>query len=257
MTDSERRVELEIEVPGTPEQVWDAIATGPGISAWLHPTTVEEHEGGTFTFDMGGGPASGTVAGWDPPHRFVQESEWTPVSAPPARLATEWLVEAREGGTCVVRMVMTGFGDSTGWDEEIDGMAGGMRSALEHLRLYLTWFPGQRGTWIRVHGPAAGDAWARIVKGLGIADPQVGERVETTGPSFAGVVERAAPSRWGHDLLVRTDRPAPGFVNVFALGSWAGIEAVFFGDEGAVAADRERPGWAAWVAGHLPADGSA
>jgi hypothetical protein len=46
-------------------------------------------------------------------------------------------------------------------------------------------------------------------------------------------------------------------VNVFALGSWAGIEAVFFGDEGASAADRERPAWAAWVAEHLPADGNA
>lgn len=28
-----RSIELEIEVPGTPEQVWRAIATGPGISS--------------------------------------------------------------------------------------------------------------------------------------------------------------------------------------------------------------------------------
>jgi uncharacterized protein YndB with AHSA1/START domain len=25
----ERRIELEVEVPGTPEEVWEAIATGP------------------------------------------------------------------------------------------------------------------------------------------------------------------------------------------------------------------------------------
>jgi hypothetical protein len=32
-----RSVELEIEVPGTPEEVWQAIATAPGISSWKVP----------------------------------------------------------------------------------------------------------------------------------------------------------------------------------------------------------------------------
>ena len=26
-----RSVQIEVEVPGTPEEVWEAIATGPGI----------------------------------------------------------------------------------------------------------------------------------------------------------------------------------------------------------------------------------
>jgi len=30
-----RSVQVEVEVPGTPEQVWQAIATGPGISSWF------------------------------------------------------------------------------------------------------------------------------------------------------------------------------------------------------------------------------
>lgn len=29
-----RRIELDVEVPGTPEEVWHAIATGPSISSW-------------------------------------------------------------------------------------------------------------------------------------------------------------------------------------------------------------------------------
>ena len=29
----DRRIELEVEVPGTPEEIWRAIATGPGISS--------------------------------------------------------------------------------------------------------------------------------------------------------------------------------------------------------------------------------
>ena len=33
-----RSVQVEFEVPGTPEEVWQAIATGPGISSWFVPT---------------------------------------------------------------------------------------------------------------------------------------------------------------------------------------------------------------------------
>ena len=33
-----RSVQAEVEVPGTPEAVWRAIATGPDISAWFVPT---------------------------------------------------------------------------------------------------------------------------------------------------------------------------------------------------------------------------
>jgi ketosteroid isomerase-like protein/uncharacterized protein YndB with AHSA1/START domain len=133
-----RSIDLEIEVPGTPEEVWAAIATGPGITAWLHPTEVEAREGGRFSFDMGSGPTHGTVTAWEPPRRFGQEVEWQPASGiAPARLATEWVVEARAGGTCVVRMVMSGFGTTAGWDDELDGMADGMRAALESLRRHL------------------------------------------------------------------------------------------------------------------------
>jgi uncharacterized protein YndB with AHSA1/START domain len=54
MTDN-RRLELEVEVPGTPEQVWEAIATGPGITAWFADTRIDGDE---IAFDMGSGIAS-------------------------------------------------------------------------------------------------------------------------------------------------------------------------------------------------------
>ena len=44
-----RSVQVEVEVPGTPEQVWQAIATGPGVSAWFVPTEVDGRVGGTVT----------------------------------------------------------------------------------------------------------------------------------------------------------------------------------------------------------------
>ena len=36
-----RSVQIEVEIPGTPEEVWQAIATGTGISSWFVPTEFE------------------------------------------------------------------------------------------------------------------------------------------------------------------------------------------------------------------------
>lgn len=41
----QRSVQVEVEVPGTPEEVWRAIATGPGISSWFVPTRCERQGG--------------------------------------------------------------------------------------------------------------------------------------------------------------------------------------------------------------------
>ena len=50
-----RSIQVEVEVPGTPEQVWQAIATGPGVSSWFVPTDVEEKAGGTIVSRFGPG----------------------------------------------------------------------------------------------------------------------------------------------------------------------------------------------------------
>lgn len=51
MTD--REIHPEIEVPGTPQQVWDAIATGPGITSWFMPAQFDERPGAEIVFDHG------------------------------------------------------------------------------------------------------------------------------------------------------------------------------------------------------------
>ena len=62
MSDERRSFEFEIEVPGTPEEVWRAIATGPGISSWYVPHVVEEREGGdaTASFSTAGKESKGS-----------------------------------------------------------------------------------------------------------------------------------------------------------------------------------------------------
>jgi len=53
-----RSVQVEVELPGTAEQVWQAIATGPGVSAWFVPTEIEpgaDGKPGRIVFHMGPG----------------------------------------------------------------------------------------------------------------------------------------------------------------------------------------------------------
>ncbi|WP_436795294.1 SRPBCC family protein [Actinospongicola halichondriae] len=185
-----REIELEVEVPGTVDEVWQTIATGPGVTSWFIPMSVEERAGGEVVMDFGDhGSETATVAAWEPPHRVVFEGSGE------RALAYEWLVEARDGGTCVVRLVNSGFGDGADWDGEYDGMSGGWRIFLEHLRIHLTHFRGRRSTTstpsVMVPGPNAA-AWRSACAALGV-DPElaVGDHV-TTGddtPGLSGVVE--------------------------------------------------------------------
>lgn len=256
-----RSIELAIEVPGTPEQVWEAIASGPGITAWLHPTELDQREGGRMTYDMGDGMGgAATVRGWDPPRRYVEEGEWQIEGAPPARLATEWRVEARAGGTCVVRMVTSGFGTAAGWDQEIEGFTEAMETALENLRLYLTHFPGAPGAWVRVFGSAPGsraEGFAALLGALGLADVRRGARVAASGPgvpALAGTVEHVAAGKWQHHLLLRVEEPAPGLASVGIWGeaSTVTVQLCLYREQGAAVAAREEPAWRAWMAARFP-----
>src|SRR5688500_3508622 len=96
-----RWVEMEFLTPGTPEQVWEAMATGAGNTAWFTKTTIEERVGGALRFDFGpAGGSSGEVTTWDPPRRFgYVEREWSE-GAPP--VATEITITSRSGDQCVV-----------------------------------------------------------------------------------------------------------------------------------------------------------
>src|SRR5690606_35616882 len=111
--DGNRYVEAEVEVPGSPEEVWRAIATGNGISSWFVPSTIEERVGGAAVSNFGPGMESNaTIKTWNPPHSFSAEVD----EGGPGKVATEWIVEARAGGTCVVRVVHRWFSSTDDWD---------------------------------------------------------------------------------------------------------------------------------------------
>lgn len=87
----EHRVERTYEVAATPEQVWDAIATAEGISAWMVPTRLDPKVGGEVSFDLGGFQSTGVVTVYTPYERFAYEEPWPITSGEPIPASmVEW-----------------------------------------------------------------------------------------------------------------------------------------------------------------------
>jgi uncharacterized protein YndB with AHSA1/START domain len=256
-----RYVEAEVEVPGTPEEVWQAISTGPGISSWFVPTTVEEHQGGSIVCDFGPGMESlSTITSWDPPHRFAADSR-DDMGPDDPTVATEWIVESRSGDTCVVRVVHSWFTSSDAWDDQFEGHTYGWLSFFRILRLYLTHFRGQTGSMFQVMGVASepkSEAWEAVTGALGLAGAGIGQRVSTSqsAPPLAGTVEWAGQPAWPEELLLRLDEPAPGIAHLVPhpMGGqvYVTIRFYLYGDGAPAAVTRAEPEWQTWMNTRFP-----
>jgi len=252
-----RSISVETEVPGTVEQVWHAIATGPGISSWFYPTEIE---GDIITMHWAPGmDTTATVKTWEPLHRFVAESSGLGPDAPP--MATEWIVEARGGGKCVVRVVHSLFASTADWDAQLEGMEEGWPAFFEVLRIYLAHHFGQPSASVLLMSTAAGspsEAWATLAGPLGLADAKPGARIAPRSPGappFAGVVERATRMEQGQGLVLRIDEPAPGVALLAAQncgGLMASVSLYLFGAGAAAAAKRDEPAWQEWMNQRFP-----
>jgi uncharacterized protein YndB with AHSA1/START domain len=247
------RLEFSVEVPGTPEQVWQAIATAKGMSAWFLPTEMEEREGGSLHFSMGPEMGSdGHVTRWDPPHRLVYEEDWAALMGKdPATLSpltSEFLVEAQSGGTCVVRVTSSGFGTGAAWEEEFwADMGASWMPFFDNLHLYLAHFPGQEATPMEVTASHPGEPsqlWQALHDTLGLGSE--GTPVEVRGAT--GTVVRVGERQ----TLVRLTAPVPGILTVFAYGqgdgkATVGVRAYLFSADAADWVRHEEPGWTAWL----------
>lgn len=260
--DGRRWVEAEVEVPGTPDQVWQAIATGPGVTSWFVPAQVEERVGGAVISNFGPGMEShATVTAWDPPHRFTAESRDLGPNGP--TIATEWSVEAKSGDTCVVRVVHAWFADSDDWDGQFEAFTEGWPAFFRILRLYLARYRGQAGTNIQVLGVGQGGqaaAWAAFAGRLGLVGAKPGQRVEPAAdaPALAGQVVHAADTEQSKELLLQLDAPAQGIGHLFAskpIGGQIYLSVRLYLFDGAAAAGQEEAAWRAWLGRHFPMPG--
>jgi len=189
-----RSIDLSIEVPGTPEEVWQAIATAEGMSSWFMPVPAIS-------------PRDEIVSVWEPPHRVVFDAPVMRGSV----LAQEWTISPVDGGgSCVVRLVQSGFGAGEEWDDDYNGMTGGWGIFLESLRLHLSRFRGRSATCVIPMASVPGTserAWSELCAALGIsASLGAGDRLSVeSGPGLHGVVESVTLTGAVHTYLFALD----------------------------------------------------
>ncbi len=254
-----RSVQVEVEVPGTPEEVWQAIATGPGISSWFVPTEFEERDGKPVAVKLDFGPgmeSRSAVTAWDPPRMFAAQGEGWGGSPP---IADEWSVEARGGGICVVRVVHSLFASTDDWDNQLEGTESGWPGFFRILRIYLTHFRGQRSATMQSMAPAAGteaEAWETLTAALGLKGVSAGQRWTAPAgvPALSGVVEHV--SQKPGNALLRLDKPGPGTAALGAVNfggqSMVTLSFYLYGDQAAGTVARETPLWQAWIQERFP-----
>ena len=159
----------DAEVPANPDEVWAAIATGPGIDSWfMGRNEVQSGAGGTVRTVFGEYAPELAVTGWDPARRFAYRSG----EAPDGRfIAYEFLIEGRAGGSTVLRTVTSGFIPGDDWADEFEAMTLGGEMYFRTLVEYLTYFTGRFATPVTAFGPPGTD-WTReltsLCRGLGL-----------------------------------------------------------------------------------------
>jgi uncharacterized protein YndB with AHSA1/START domain len=255
-----RSVQVEVEVPGTTEEVWQAIATGPGITSWFVPTRSEERHGGQVVSNFGPGmDCPATITAWEAPKRFVAEGPMGGPGSP--TVATEWIVEARAGGKCLVRVVHSLFASTDDWDNQLDGLEQGWPTYFRILRMYLESFKGMACAPMHFVGfstDSEANAWEKAGGELGLLKVAQGQKWSAPDgfPRMAGAVNSLGQGMHSNTLLLRLDTPAPGaaYVGAFSCGGMVMVclSVYLYGDKAKAAVERDQPTWQKWINERFP-----
>ena len=255
-----RSVQVEVEVPGTPEEVWRAIATGPGISSWFVPTRSEERQGGEVISTFGPGmDCPSTITAWQPLERFVAEGDMGSPGSP--KVATEWSVEARAGGMCLVRVVHSLFADTDDWDNQLEGLEQGWPTYFRILRMYLASFKGMPCSamhFVSFSSEPESNAWEKAGGELGLLKLTEGRQwtVPDGLPRMAGVADSVGRGMHPNTVLLRLETPTPGaaYVGAFSCGGMVMVcmSVYLYGAKAKAAVDRDEPIWQKWMGERFP-----
>lgn len=252
--DGRYRAVVEVEVPGTPEQIWELIATGPGVETWFVPAEVDTGPGGRYVTHHGSfGASEGVISAWEPPYRIAyDEPDWQGPDTPVPTWNTEILVEAASGDTCVVRLSSGFLAGGDGWHDDIDQTLGGWTDAFRNLSRYLTHFAGLGVTTLLVQQELPGTTSFDVVAAAGLRAGLPGDVVASAppAPALSGVLEHLDDDA----VVVRTAEPVDGIAQLVTMRyggqSLAMIHWYLYGEHGPAVRDRELPAWSAWLGGN-------
>jgi len=218
MSDEKTRTfETTIEIQAPTAAVWKALTDARELVRWFPlEAEVEPRVGGRYWISW--------QNEWQGDHRIrIFEPErhlrttWTTgvQDDAPRELVVDFHLEGR-GGRTVLRLVHSGFGPGSTWDEEFDGISTGWTFELRSLRHYLERHPGQPRRAIFVVGPKSGlsgpEVWERVLgDGLGAALPSglgEGDRYSLAvggSETFSGTVVDCQPPRQFAGTVDRLD----------------------------------------------------
>ena len=255
---SERRVDVEIEVPVAPEEAFEAVATGAGISAWFVRTEVDGRVGGAIVPPprdrrplhrgddrrlRAAAPLAYSEAGWSP------RASRTPI---PSSRSSSWRRAAAARASCASCRAASAGPRAGRRRSRRSPRAGARRSA----RCGAT----SRTSRARPRAPSASarrrarrarSIWEQLTEALGLpADAAVGDRVSARlpgGQALAGTLEDAAPR--SYTILLDEPGRGIGYVGVGGPGeaTFVFVRAQLFGPDAPALAERAQADWAAWL----------
>ena len=150
-------IRKEVALGATPEEVWPAIATGPGLAAWFMPMEID--------------PKSPMVTAHEPGRRLALR---LPAGEDGAFHVFEYVIDATGPKRSLLRFVHSGF-TSDDWGEGYEAMTSfGWDMYLHTLAQYFTHFAGRPALYLEAEAPPASateDAWPRLLAALGLTEP--------------------------------------------------------------------------------------
>jgi uncharacterized protein YndB with AHSA1/START domain len=242
----EFEVREEITLTATPEEVWDAIATGPGVDSWfMGRSEIQGGVGGRGRLTLAGVEQDSTVTAWEPGRRFAHRGDAAPDGS---FMAFEYLIEARDQASTVLRLVHSGI-LADDWDAQYDSLRKGDSMYLRKLATYLAHFGGRTSTAnLFARGPKITDrdrVWSALtgVAGLAPGPVAVGDTARITVHGLApadGVVAFADGPRW---LGVRTDDS----IYMFVHGYSDSVVVEYHGFAPEIDAEETEKAWQYWL----------
>lgn len=177
-----RQIEKTIEINVPVEAVWKALTDAQELMRWF-PTDakVEPGKGGAIWISWGP-PYQGrcTIEIWEPNRHLKMRDEWAEHAhddqkqevepGVPAQVAMDYYLEGA-GGKTVLRLVHSGFGLGSDWDDEFDATKRGWDFELLGLKHYLEQHRGssRQVVWARTKVQLdRQQVWDRIMSPFGI-----------------------------------------------------------------------------------------
>lgn len=231
----EFRIEKEIELAASPEQVWHAITTAAGQQAWLWSVPGDLR------------PENPLVATWQRPEHLVVRM---PAAEDGSVHAFEYVIQGRDGGTTVLRFVHSGM-MTDNWDAEYPELTGhGWDMYLDTLAKYFLHFAGSSASYVCADAPESSisaAAWPALLAALGLdRAPALGHPLKLDLPG-AGPVEGVVDFVGSTFLGLRTPDALYRFHGRTPIGLPIAVAGYVYGrpvDRAALIA-----AWSAWLAG--------